>query len=868
MGKNKHKKGVVHRKSISSIAPAESTDSIIELAKKYIQKEKARDAIAVLKQAEKAKGDPHTVGLLQYQAYLLREKQLRGKGLTNEADMVRKLAFDSLPGVENLSESDFMGYISRIDASKAVTAYLDYTRHHPASVTLMQQLAYKMMMTQQWDKLNLLEPDHPLCMDASTVAEAVLHMNQGDWEAALKRLKSVSRSSPYSPIRVFCRAMTLFYQENDTEMQQILYSIPDNFPLPHVIEGLIACCDSDDHSRNPRIRCLWDGPLGLENQISNLITDFRRNQFNRLVDAIPRLARVIYPPEPDMAVFHILELVGLDRSHSRSFMMLAKKLMERLLKPEQITLWLIKTAFLMGQSTLKTTFDYMDLVSKLFSSPDDRNMAYGLILLNAVKTMEITRLSKLQYERDMLSCPDILTFETMPENVEALKNALLIRSIELDPTHRAAYELLCILHQKNRELTRQVETVLNNMALIFPDDPFPFLELAACHYTKNAFRKAEKALEEASLRAPHDSRVIDRRVMALLIAAERNIRRAKLHLAVPDMDKAEELDSKRIRPILIEKKILFSMIQDKSAFGKVMKHEFLALSNIERIRILNLLDIDIEKNPISSGRSFQKMIEAEIKTTISQIHELLPTDLESLIAPFPQEFYPILPSVNLGETFLANYHQIFDKISNQNLIPACIQIWRFEVLPVIERELNKRLKVRDQPFAVQIRFFLEILAHMTGQRYGSHGFLMVLEGCDDRLTDELKSLAKNMVRHTSGNLKLALERFDFSILNRIAFNEFEPDEDDWEEDEDDWDDDEDEAALLDSMIRVIENMIDESEMRGQPNRIIRKLHKRMMSDMKQNQDTDFDEMRQMIQDMKPRNISREAQILLFDKIII
>jgi tetratricopeptide (TPR) repeat protein len=877
MGKKKYKKGSGPCKPIPSIVPNDSADSLIQMAREYLQKEKARDTIATLKRAEKAKGDTRVIGPLLYRAYLLREKQLRDKGLANEADLVKKLAFDALPGIEDLSESDIIDHIKRIDAQDAVKVYLDYTRHHSASVKLMQQIAYKLMMTQSWDALNQLDIGHPLRLDAPAVADAVALMNQADWDVALHLLKPISRLSPYAPIRLFCRAMTLFYQKNDTEMKQILSGIPDDFPLPRVIDSLKACSDPSLVSCSPRIQCLWHGPIGLENLVSDILDDFKHNQLKRLIVAIPRLAKAIYPKDPDQAVFHILELAGLTQSNTRRSMALVKQLMERLLKTHQMNVWFIKIAFFLQRSSLKDAFNYMVLVSKTLSNSIDLNMAFGIILLNAVKIMDTTRPGRQQIEQALHFCPDILKLPKMPEDVEAIKNALVIKSIELDPTNRTAYEMLCTLHQKNRELTPQVEDALYKMAEKFPDDPFPFLELSACYYTKNAFRKAEKALEEASLRAPHDSRVIDRHVMALLIAAERNVRRGKLHLSDPDMEKAEKMDSKRIKPILTEKKILFSMILKKDQSHKIMEREFLPLSNIERIRILNLLYIDIQKNPIPSGTHFQRMIDAEIRINIKQIHDLLPTDIQSLIAPFPQEFYPILPPVHLGATLLINYHEILDKISDQNLVTAFVQIWQYELLPVMEIELKKRLKARNQTYAVQMNFLLEILTHVTGQRHGSHGIKMIVDGCDDRLIGELKLLAKNMVRHTTGDMKQALDQFNFSILDQFDFDGFDPDDEDWndddwdedeeeeEEDDDDDDDDFDITERMNEMISMMEMLVDTAGLRGQPQRIVRKLRKEMQSDRKINKD--FNEICQMVKTVTPQNMSREVQILLFDRII-
>ncbi len=85
-----------------------------------------------------------------------------------------------------------------------------------------------------------------------------------------------------------------------------------------------------------------------------------------------------------------------------------------------------------------------------------------------------------------------------------------------------------------------MEAGLKRMMTAFPEDPYPCLELATLHHQKAAYRKAEQILLEAKRRAPHDDRVVDRHVLALLISSEKRLKKGKMQLAAQDPEGAQE----------------------------------------------------------------------------------------------------------------------------------------------------------------------------------------------------------------------------------------------------------------------------------------------------------------------------------------
>ena len=74
---------------------------------------------------------------------------------------------------------------------------------------------------------------------------------------------------------------------------------------------------------------------------------------------------------------------------------------------------------------------------------------------------------------------------------------LMFASLEADPDNRDGYLFLLDLLRGRTGVKARLQRVLQEMAARFPDDPTPWLELATLHYSKNAYRQAEGALEEA-----------------------------------------------------------------------------------------------------------------------------------------------------------------------------------------------------------------------------------------------------------------------------------------------------------------------------------------------------------------------------------
>lgn len=431
------------------------------------------------------------------------------------------------------------------------------------------------------------------------------------------------------------------------------------------------------------------------------------------------------------------------------------------------------------------------------------------------------------------------------------------------------------------------------MSAAFPDDPFPCLELAALYYEKNAFRKAERVLEQAAERAPHDNRVMDRRALSLVISACKNLHRGKLHLVLPDLEKAEGFNSKKITPLIAEKTALLSLVSNPEQAGKIIDWNFQAMNPIERIRTIGLLvqDADALGKPVTSKHV--KTLESRLVQEMKKL-SLAPSDIITLLGPFPKEFKPVLPQKPVAHILLCKRHDLFGVIPDADLIPTFDLLFHKDLLGFMANELQKRLRKKYRAQTQPMLFFLITLRYMTGVSYCPDHYSDVIAMADEPTKKELETLSKKLSRHATGYLKSSLEHFEFSALegtfhgpgfSDFPFPDFDDDDDFDAEELDEVDDlmdmmnaaksffDESGLGLgkmgvnqetVFEIIQRVEEMVDEFDVRGLPEREIQGIrnHIRSFPPMKKLLDT----MGELIKIADSSELSREAKILLFGKI--
>lgn len=876
----KNKKSQKGQKDIQQRLQQISADQCIEQGKAFLEKGKARDAIDSLKLAEKKNGDAASIRQLLYRAYLLRDAQLRSKGLIPEADAVKKLAFGMMPTADQLTEADVLHYVSRASVAESLKLYLSFSKSHSPSAKMDQHIAYRLIITDDWEPLGVLEISHPLRRDSVSAKEAVSLMNQGNWEGALQVLKVIPRVSPFASIRLFCRAMVLFYQENDSEMIQILSLIPDDFPLAFHVESLKQGVGGKDSStdsfQSHSQSCLWEGTSNPQKMVSDILNCLKNRQLKQAAFNMSSFAKAIFPHSPVFATQQVLETLAF----SSHYMKYSYEQLQRMIKSQlplhNALLVMAKVDLDDSSGPQQSAEKYLSLLEKEIPDLNYRNMVSGMVLIYAAKALHSEKSGHQSINVHSLF-NKMMGFSKNDKNTDEAVLDLVIRSIGLDPLNRKAYELLVDIPRDSRPAKDAVEIALQKMSDLFQDDPFPCLELASLYYENNAFRKAERVLGEAVERAPHDNRVIDRRALSLVISACKNLQRKKHHLVLPDLEKAEGFNSKNIKSLIVEKKILFDLLADPGQVEKINFNDFPQLSSFDQIRVMGLLIEEMNSHGKPFTSNHVNSLTKKMKFAISRLSNLTPTDVIALLGPFPKECKQVLPQKNIAIILLSNRSDLFGVLQDADLIPVFELLFHRDLLGFMASELKTRLRKKNQAQAAQMRFFLITLTYMTGDPHCSESYKDVIKTADGPLKNELEALSIKLSRHASGHLKSSLERFDFRILEDpfpgIHFSDFDSDDDD---DDDDDTDDDDVFDMLNEIINEtsdkdrfaiassVEELVDELDVRGLPEGEIREIrnHIRSIPPMRKMLDT----IREMMKFVDSSKLSREAKIILFGNI--
>ena len=885
MNKKKHKSGR-DKKNLSKTIHEVPVEQLIEQGKTLIEKGKARDAIDILKLAEKKYGSSDYIRLLLYRAYLLREEQLRFKGLLPEAEVVKKLAVALITDVSQLTETDLLAYIVSAPIRDAVKASMVISGNLELTVRLNRRLACRLMLSEEWDILNDLESSHPLMRDAAPVKEAVSLMNLGKWEKALQSLKPVSRSSPYSPIRMFCKAMVLFYQEHDDEMIQVLSRIPDDFPLMPVVKSLMGSAPGLDRTaasaEQPYVQfqCLWDEPVNPEESVQNLLRFFNNRQLKQAFALIPSLAVAVFPQNPILCIQDIVELLISSLLRSADLPEDYFNLILSVLPNNDASLLVNKLSLSSSHNSLYRAGAYLSLLDEKITDEAHRAIVSSMILLKLAQNLIIEKPFFRSLKTGIDKFGTLMGISGHETDPEMLLISIFAHSIKIDPLNRQAYQFLANLPRDSRSAKDAVESVLREMSATFPDDPFPCLEMASIYYEKNAFRKAERVLEEAARRAPHDNRVMDRHALSLIISACKNLHRGKYHLASNDLEKAVQFNSKKISTLLAEKKILFDLVTHPDQIEEIILREMTLTNPIDRVRAWGLLLGEIS----AYGKPFAKGHVSQLEKKLSREMKLLPdlkvSDIILLLSPFPKEYSPVLPQQKIAHILLTRRPEIFRSIADAELVSTFVLLFDISILTFMVNEVQKRLSQKKQIHKLPMQFFLITVSYMTGNKYSTERYSDIIPLADQKMQKELESLSHKLSRHANGYLlKTALEHFSFSDLEDFSLSF-----DDDDENDDFYEDMEELADFLqsnkqlitdelnknislndmDDLVNKVEAMVDEFDIRGKSDRNILELRTDLLSKPKER--IMFDMLAELMKDARLPFLSREGRLLLFGKV--
>jgi len=784
----------------------------IEAASQKLLKNNARDAISTLKMLKNS-NNPEVNDLL-FQAYMMRETQLTNKGMHVEAKAILEQAFDYLPDFTTISEDCLCMYLKKTTMKAAADAYYSYIQKQKPSKRAQYLLVDRVFMSGQFQLLNIFDKNDPIIKDLSIMKPVQQMMVDAKWEEAYTAMKPLSRQSPYAEYKLFCRGIVSFYSEDDSGMLQAFNRISEDFSLYPLIQELkviaspMESLKKKGHSIS-KTDFLWEGPVQLDRQIGQMIASADKYREKDLQALVLSAAKALYPDNPNWAAFHILILLLSRQVVQQESSTLIHDIASYVLNKKQFQLFTTKFKYQFGKHPFLNAARYFDCLPNEYKRPESQDIAKAMILFQTArrwfKNQERLYSKGLKYLTK--------TLDLNYTNNEELLISLVCKGLSFDPHNKKGYELLTELPRTGRNSKNMVEEYLLIMRDKMENDPLPCLELADLYYEKNAFRKAETVLKEAMKRAPHDNRVIERHVISLLISADKNFSRDKMHLAEPDIQKAQKIEYKALLPYVIERSILYDLFSKPDHLQEVTEKYIKSMNIAETFRCLSLLYLEKERLVRHNKIQFKEMLHS--------LHEKILTlpgsDILYVLRPIPKKMKATFRVPEIILLYEKLIPKIFKCLDDTEVIAIFDILLSPTMSKIIHKEINRRYRAAAPDRQLLLSFYQVSIWHLDNKKNNPSMFMDIVDQAKGPVLEELRELSKGLAKHASGNLKRALESLDFSLMNmpypnfieNRASGKFDFDYDDGEDDEEitnknlhdteldeDYDDDDDDFGEL------------------------------------------------------------------------
>ena len=761
------------KRSTPARAARVSPRRLLDQAREALAQGDGREAIELVRQARDR--DPRLAGLplTSFCACVQRARQLAAKGMDREAAAMRARAEAQRASLSTqaLSEGDWAQYVRHLDGEDAVAAYADHLSTGPPMPAVERALADQLVIGRGWADLDVLDADHPLRRHAAEVMAAVGAMDAGEWARAADLLQEVPRRSPFAAWRLFCRAAVCFGADDDDGLRRTLDRLPADFPLARTVAEWrrLAAPDVDGRAGAPAGAAGGRGPAAtLARELKRAL---RKGDVRAAGTAIEGLADVLYPEDPGLARIDLLEIAGL--AAIRNFIPGgAFEALARRLSPADRVPGVLARVLLGGQQVEPGLWHpapaaaLLDALPAEFPRAEDRPLARACVLETLARTGR-----------------KAVHPELLPADMESALNGLLGRragdpatvfvdlmtaSLEADPDNRDGYLFVLELLRGHGAAKRRLQDVLQDMADRFPDDPTPWLELATLHYSKNAYRRAETALAEARLRAPHDDRLLDLQAVGFLKSADQSRNKGRFELAAQDLDRAADLGRKAIEPVLPAKRLLLEIVSGAGDASAAVARRLAPQPPAAQLRTLAFVIRDLEDNRhIRHARPGMAAAARRVLADRSALaDECSPDEVAGLLDPVPAELDMLYHDRRIAPIFDAWWPALLPRVGGERL-PAVLDILmgcggRAQVRAEIERRLRGLGKSRRDPVLL---FHLAVIRYQDGSDNDARRFRDVIDGADPAVRDRLRPVAARLARHAEGPLRHALATFDFEPLD-------------------------------------------------------------------------------------------------------
>ncbi len=752
--------------------PAASAGDLLEQGWRLLARGDARGALKRLKRVPDGERDSGGSALLHFCAFVQRSRQLVGKGLESEAAAMRARAAPHratiLPGT--LGEEDLMRYLRHLDTDGAVAAYAAYMKAGPALGAAERLLADRIVSRRCWEAADALDASHALRRDAEQVRGGLDAMDAGEWERAAGLLRGLSRRSPFAAWRVFCKAMACFGARDDPGLRRALALLPPGFALAGTVAELRRASGGGGQGGAAATRqTLGTDGAALAALGDELGRALRRNEGPRAIEGLMRrLADALCPDDPLPALVDLVQIAGLATARSRLTMRTVRGLAQRLLPAGRVPGLLARTKLLLQRTSLDpwnpgAAATLLGRLSEEFPRAGDRALARGRVFEFLART------GHRSVQPELLPAGTDETLSGLlggrPVEPETLFADLMEASLAADPDNREGYRFLVELLRGRGKDKARLRRVLEDMAARFPEDAEPWLELTTLHYSRNAYRRAERTLAEAQHRAPHDERIADLRAVGFLRSADQSRNKGRFELAARDLQHAEALGRSRLEGILAVKRLLLEVVSSGRDAAEVAAPHLERLPPAGQLRTLALLLHELAEN--GHVRNVTPEMAGAVRGLLARRAPALDADeAVALLAPLPADLHILYGGLHVAPVLSDWWAAIMRGQNDDRLFEVFDILMECGGRAAVRVEINRRLTgVKKAGRDPLLLLYLAVIRYQEGVDYDSRRFTEALDAAAPSGRERLRAGAARLARGVGGILREALQNLDFGLLD-------------------------------------------------------------------------------------------------------
>ncbi len=774
----KKKKKSMAREDFGSL----SFDQVAAQGDQWLAADNARDALRAFKFLKKSGYDPGTVCLRLFQAYLVRYGQLMEKKMVNEADVVLASALEFFPTGGCVSFELLEIGVRLLPLERGVALYRTALLSMAAVPEMERLIGIRAALEDNLDALDILPGHLALVREKACLGQAMVSMNGGQWDQALKDLNPIARKSPFADIKIFAKLMAAFAAQDKSGIQKALSMLDKGFPLTFVRDLLDAYATGDGGlptappAGKETATVLWGQSFLNEGHAGALKKGVAENNPAKINRAIAGLTARFDGPEKTSAVEFLAEIAGQGvvtvTREPDQVLALFRKL--PLTDPQAMFTRFVapRIAFLNEHAA-----PFWRQIDQMFPDPGDQDLARGLVLVKIAERIVNDADSVFGFKDDLedfftaVGCEDKVCFDGVDSDGERhlVVVSILAQALIFDPQNPMAYELLLSVPFDSPALRKTLPPLLEIMAGVFPHDPRPCLRLAQIYLSKSAVRKAENALKKAFARAPHDNEVLKQYALCHVATASKNIKSRKFDLALKDLEAAEKMGAASLGVYIIEKRLLCTFVQTLKFSKKLFEETTHGLSLVDTLRVLALFKLDLE-DPDYNCPDGPRGLAAVFNTHKKRIKELNSGAVASLLAPVPLFCQGLYSQNGCAACYLDKRATILNGLTDQDFMAIAMDIARYGYMDPVVGQLSRRVNTdNEDDDGISMRFLLCAFSHIRGDSAFVRDIVDMIDSVSPPLKERLRMLSRQVATLAPKPLQAAYEQFDFTLIGPPSF---------------------------------------------------------------------------------------------------